>query len=162
MININALYEKEKEINSYFLKKYNYSQQPLFNQQVLELICETMELAYETKCFKYWRTNNSVDIEKTIKEYADCLMITLGFCDIANVDINKVKIPDGDDVVIHFIKIAKAASKIRPNLSENNLLEILGRLLKISILLEFTDEDIEKYCFSKMEYTLSMIKNDKF
>ena len=162
MISIEYLYKLEKEINSYFLRKYDYSKKPLFIQQVLELMCESMELANETKCFKYWRPNDVVDIEKMSKEYADCIMITLGFCDIANVDISKVKLSEENDVVTQFIELGKDASKIKPRLNKNLLLEILGRLLKLSILLGFTEEDIKKHVVGKFEYTLDMIKNDKF
>ncbi|MDD3305059.1 MAG: hypothetical protein PHT75_02920 [Bacilli bacterium] len=52
-MNINLIYKKEKIINAEFRKKYNYSDPVIFYEQVLELIVELSELAYETKCFKY-------------------------------------------------------------------------------------------------------------
>ena len=52
-MDLNEIYRKEKIINSYFRGKYNYDNEEIFNKQVLELLCELSEFAYETKCFKY-------------------------------------------------------------------------------------------------------------
>ena len=54
-MNLNEIYKKEKIINSHFRRKYNYDNEEIFNKQVLELLCELSEFAYETKCFKYWK-----------------------------------------------------------------------------------------------------------
>ena len=48
-MNLKEIYEKEKIINSYFRKKYDYENEEIFYKQVLELICELSEFAYETK-----------------------------------------------------------------------------------------------------------------
>ena len=65
-MNLNDIYNKEKIINSYFKKKYDYSNEEIFNKQVLELICELSEFAYETKCFKYWKNETKSNPEITI------------------------------------------------------------------------------------------------
>ena len=57
-MNLNEIYKKEKIINAHFRKKYNYESEDIFNKQVLELLCELSEFAYETKCFKYWKDEN--------------------------------------------------------------------------------------------------------
>ena len=54
-MDLNEIYKKEKIINSHFRKKYDYNNEEIFNKQVLELLCELSEFAYETKCFKYWK-----------------------------------------------------------------------------------------------------------
>ena len=85
-MNLNEIYKKEKIINSHFRRKYNYDNEEIFNKQVLELLCELSEFAYETKCFKYWKNEKQSSPDITIPEFADCLMITLCFCDLANID----------------------------------------------------------------------------
>ena len=78
-MNLNEIYQKEKIINSHFRKKYDYANEEIFNKQVLELLCELSEFAYETKCFKYWKNETPSSPDITIAEFADCLMITLCF-----------------------------------------------------------------------------------
>lgn len=157
MINIIKIYDKEKIINSKFKEKYNYSDPTIFYKQVLELIVEISELAYETKCFKYWKLDKPSPAEITIPEYADCLMITLCLCDLANIEINNLINIKEDDMVKIFIKLNYLASQITMDLNEQLLLEILSHLLKLAQLLGFTDNQLEEYCFNKMEKTLKMI-----
>ena len=75
-MDLNEIYRKEKIINSYFRGKYNYDNEEIFNKQVLELLCELSEFAYETKCFKYWKNEKQSSPDITIPEFADCLMIS--------------------------------------------------------------------------------------
>jgi dimeric dUTPase (all-alpha-NTP-PPase superfamily) len=158
MLNFKAIYEKERIINKEFKKKYDYSNPNIFYKQVLELIVELSELAYETKCFKYWKNETSSSAEITIAEYADCLMIAFCFCDLAGVElVNLVEIKE-KDIVRQFIKLNKLASQIKMPLDKGLLLKILSNLLNLSKLLKFTDEELEKYCFAKMDKTLVMIK----
>lgn len=66
-MNLSEIYEKEKIINSYFRKKYNYNTSEIFYKQVLELLCELSEFAYETKCFKYWKNEKQSNMDITIQ-----------------------------------------------------------------------------------------------
>ena len=158
-MNIEEIYTKEKLINSYFRKKYDYSNIDIFNKQVLELICELSELAYETKCFKYWKNEKQSPKEVTIPEFADCLMITLSFCDLAG--IKKIKIFDvkENDIVKLFIETNKLASSLTIKLDKTKLLKILSNIMAISKLLKYTDEELNGYCMNKMNKTLAMISN---
>lgn len=72
---------------------------------MLQLINELNELAYETKCFKYWKNDKPSSAEKIIAEYADCLMITLPFCDLANIEIKNLPEPSEKNMVELFIKL---------------------------------------------------------
>lgn len=159
-MDILKLYEKEKLINSYFKKKYNYEDEDIFNKQVLQLICELSELAYETKCFKYWKNDTQSSAEVTILEFADCLMITLCFCDLGNIDISDIKAFNDTDMVKIFIKLNKLASSITINLEENILKDILAYLLNIANILGYTKEELELFCHQKMDRTLSRINGE--
>lgn len=160
MINIDSIYEKEKVINSKFRKKYDYSNPDIFYKQVLELTIEISELAYETKCFKYWKDDKSSSQEIIIAEYADCLMITLCFCDLANIKLSNLSKIAETDIVKLFIKLHNLASKITINLDEMLLLEILSNLLILPILLDLEAGVVEEHCYKKMEKTLKMISED--
>lgn len=159
MININSIYEKEKIINAKFKQKYDYSNPDILYKQILELIIEISELAYETKCFKYWKNDKPSPAEITIPEYADCLMITLCLCDLANVDISNLPQTSENDMIKLFIKLHNLASQLTFNLDKKLLLEILSNLLNLSKLLGFSDSELEENCSIKMKKTLTMISN---
>lgn len=156
-MNLNEIYKKEKIINAHFRKKYDYESEEIFNKQVLELLCELSEFAYETKCFKYWKNEKQSSPDITIPELADCLMITLCFCDLANIDEIKIENIDEKDMVKLFIETNIIASSLTMNLEKEKLLKILSNLLAISNLLNYSDDDLNNYCIEKMNKTLNMI-----
>ena len=141
-MDLNEIYKKEKIINSHFRKKYDYNNEEIFNKQVLELLCELSEFAYETKCFKYWKNEKQSSPDITIPEFADCLMITLCFCDLANIDKLVISEVDEKNMVNLFIETYKIASTLSFDLDREKLLKILSNLLAISKLLGYTDEQL--------------------
>ena len=148
-MNLNEIYEKERIINAHFRKKYNYESEEIFNKQVLELLCELSEFAYETKCFKYWKDEKLSSPEITIPEFADCLMITLCFCDLANIDEIKIENINEKDMVKLFIETNIIASSLTMNLEKEKLLKIISNLVAISKLLDYSEEELNKYCVEK-------------
>lgn len=157
-MDLNKNYAKEKRINSYFEKKYDYKNEEIFNKQVLELLCELSEFAYETKCFKFWKNESQSAPEVTISEFADCLMITLCFCDLANIETIEIEEIKEKDMVKMFIEAYKVASTLTINLDKDKLLKILSYLIAISNLLGYSDEELDTYCTKKMDKTLKMIR----
>ena len=159
-MDLNEIYRKEKIINSYFRGKYNYDNEEIFNKQVLELLCELSEFAYETKCFKYWKNEKQSSPDITIPEFADCLMITLCFCDLANVDELVVFDVLEKDMVKLFIDCHKVAATLSIDLEKEKLFKILSNLIALSKLLNYSDEELYKYCIGKMDKTLKMISDN--
>jgi dimeric dUTPase (all-alpha-NTP-PPase superfamily) len=159
-MNINEIYTKEREINKHFKEKYNYKDEKIFNKQVLQLLCELSEFAYETKCFKYWKNEKQSSKEITIPEFADCLMITLSFCDLANINEIEIEEIKEKNIVKLFIEAYKLASTITTNLEKEKLIKILSYLISISKLLNYTEEELKKYCFIKMNKTLKIITEE--
>ena len=160
-MDIDEIYKKEKIINAYFRKKYNYESEEIFNKQVLELLCELSEFAYETKCFKYWKNEKQSSPDITIPEFADCLMITLCFCDLANINELKIDNIEEKDIVKLFIEANKIASSLTINLDKEKLLKILSYLIALSKLLNYSDTELNDYCIKKMDNTLKMISEQK-
>ena len=159
-MNLNEIYKKEKIINSHFRRKYNYDDEEIFNKQVLELLCELSEFAYETKCFKYWKNETQSSPDITIPEFADCLMITLCFCDLANVEELIIEENNEKDMVKLFIETYKIASNLSIDLDKEKLFKILSNLVAISKLLNYSDNQLYEFCISKMEKTLKMISDN--
>jgi len=159
-MDLNEIYRKEKIINSHFKKKYDYNNEEIFNKQVLELLCELSEFAYETKCFKYWKNEKQSSPDITISEFADCLMITLCFCDLANIEKITIAEINGKDMVNLFIETHKIASMLSIDLDKEKLFKILSNLLAISKLLNYSDEQLYECCINKMDKTLNMISGN--
>ena len=156
-LNLNEIYKKEKIINAHFRKKYNYKSEEIFNKQVLELLCELSEFAYETKCFKYWKNEKQSRPDITIPEFADCLMIVFCFCDLANIEEIKIEKIAEKDMVKLFIEANKTASSLTMNLEKEKLLRIISYLIAISKLLNYSYDELNHYCMEKMNKTLKMI-----
>ena len=125
---------------------------------MLELHCELSEFAYETKCFKYWKNEKESSPEITISEFADCLMITLGFCDLSNIDDLVIKENNNKNIVELFLETHRLVSTLSKNLEKEILFKILSNLLAISKLLNYTDKQLYDFCINKMDKTLEMIR----
>ncbi|MNV81260.1 hypothetical protein D3C71_1749150 [compost metagenome] len=95
--------------------------------------------------------------EITISEYADCLMIILSLCDLADIEIVNLSQISETNIVQLFIKLHNLTSQITMNLNKELLLEIVSNLVALSNLLEFSDKELEEYCEAKMNKTLKMI-----
>lgn len=156
-MNLREIYCKEKRINSYFRKKYDYTNEDIFYKQVLELICELSEFAYETKCFKYWKQETQSSPEITIPELADCLMISLCFCDLANIEEIQIEQVNETNMTKLFIETNQLVSSLTINLDKEKLLRIVSYLIALSKLLNYNEEELNKYCMIKMDKTLNMI-----
>lgn len=87
-------------------------------------------------------------------------MITLCFCDLANVDKLVIKESNEKNMVSLFIETHKIASTLSIDLDKEKLLKILSNLISISKLLNYSDEQLYKYCISKMDKTLKMISDN--
>ena len=84
-------------------------------------------------------------------------MITLCFCDLANIDEIKIENINEKDMVKLFIETNIIASSLTMNLEKEKLLIILSNLVAISKLLDYSEEELNKYCIEKMNKTLKMI-----
>lgn len=84
-------------------------------------------------------------------------MITLCFCDLINLEEITLEEIKEKDMVKLFIEANKLASSLTKSLEKETLLKILSYLIEISKLLNYSDEELEKYCHIKMNKTLKMI-----
>ena len=84
-------------------------------------------------------------------------MITLCFCDLAKIEEIKVEKNEEKDMVKLFIETNIIASSLTMNLEKEKILKILSNLLAISKLLDYSEEEFNKYCMEKMNKTLKMI-----
>ena len=84
-------------------------------------------------------------------------MITLCFCDLANIEEIQIEDISETDMVKLFIESNKLASSLTINLDKEKLLKLLSYLIALSKLLDYSDEELNNYCLEKMNKTLKMI-----
>lgn len=145
---LEKLYLRERESNQYFREKYDYQNPETFNKLVLEMIMEINELAYETKCFKYWKDEKMSSAEITIHELADCFVILFSLCDLANIDVKEITstpVSKEPSLVKEFISLTNLASQITMDLDHSLLLNILSKLKNVKNLLGFSDAEYEQF-----------------
>lgn len=84
-------------------------------------------------------------------------MITLCFCDLADIEKIQIENIEEKDMVKLFIEANKIASSLTMNLEKEKLFKILSYLIALSKLLNYSDDELNKYCIDKMNKTLEMI-----
>lgn len=84
-------------------------------------------------------------------------MITLGFCDLSNIDDLIIKENNNKNMVELFLETHRLVSTLSKNLEKEILFKILSNLLTIAKLLNYTDKQLYDFCIDKMNKTLEMI-----
>ena len=84
-------------------------------------------------------------------------MITLGFCDLSNIDDLIIKENNNKNMAELFLKTHRLVSTLSKNLEKEILFKILSNLLTIAKLLNYTDKQLNNFCINKMNKTLEMI-----
>lgn len=84
-------------------------------------------------------------------------MITLGFCDLSNIDDLIIKENNNKNMVELFLETHRLVSTLLKNLEKKILFKILSNLFTIAKLLNYTDKQLNDFCINKMNKTLEMI-----
>lgn len=84
-------------------------------------------------------------------------MITLCFCDLANIDDLIIEENNNKNMVELFLETHRLVSTLSRNLEKEILFKILSNLLAISKLLNYTYKQLYDFCIDKMNKTLEMI-----
>ncbi len=84
-------------------------------------------------------------------------MITLGFCDLSNIDDLIIKENNNKNMVELFLETHRLVSTLLKNLEKEILFKILSNLFTIAKLLNYTDKQLNDFCINKMNKTLEMI-----
>jgi len=79
IMEIKELMTLQKDLDNYIIRKKELQQDPntRLTDLTLAMMVECSEFANETKSFKYWKKDKSIDKEKTIEEYVDILFFWL-------------------------------------------------------------------------------------
>lgn len=154
------IYEANKELDDLFAKKYDLNDNDIFLMNVLELLVEIGELANETKCFKYWSIKAPNSRSIVLDEYADCMLMTLAFCNWLQVSLDEEFLePTRRKVYEQFIYLYKISSSLKDNYNKETIREILANLIYLGSLLNFSDQDIIDGCLHKINKNKQRLQN---
>ncbi len=147
-IKLNDVYKANKELDQMF--NNTFPDDEMYKKNKLELLVEIGELANETRYFKYW-SNKPIDMELVRGEYADCIIITLYFFNIMNINLDEdFKTVDEYDKVDIFGRLYKLASDFYYHDDKEIIKEIFVTIFKLGYLIGFNDEDIINACMMKI------------
>ena len=146
------IYEENKKLDEIFNELYDNNSSDTFRKNVLELLVELGELANETRCFKYWSSKGPSDKKIILEEFADCMLMTLCFCNMLEVDLKEEFIESqNNDAVEQFISLYYESSKLISDFNKDRIKTVLVNLIKLGNLIELSDEDIINGCLLKIE-----------
>ena len=152
------IYHENKKLDEIFLKKYE-NVEKYYEKNVIELIVELSEFANETKCFKYWSIK-TMDKEKALEEYADCITMSLSFFTTFNIDLEIINHSDNNDILDLFNVIYSNATKLYKEKDENLVRQIFSDILYLGTLLEISENEAYKACTKKMKIIKERLESD--
>ena len=155
----NDVYKANKELDEMF--NVSFPDVEMVKKNKLELLVEIGELANETRYFKYW-SNKPIDIDLVKMEYADCIIITLYFFNIMNIDLDEeFKEIDEYNKVDIFGRLYKLASDFYYDDDKELIKEIFVTIINLGYLIGFSDNDIIDSCMTKINKNKGRFKEEK-
>lgn len=160
METLKKIYERNKELDHIFMKKYE-AQEPLyFEKNCIEFLVEFGEFVNETKCFKYW-TIKKPKMEDVYEELADCITMILTMHYVLKMDITNLKEHHKSTNVLEVINhIYGQGSKLMTKLNEDLVKDILANLFYLAELLELDKEEIYRVLTYKQDKVEERLNSD--
>ena len=154
----NDVFKSNKELDEMF--NNTFPDDEMVKKNKLELLVEIGELANETRYFKYWR-NDPMDMNLVRGEYADCIIITLYFFNIMNINLDEEfkKIDEYNNVDI-FARLYKLASDFYYNDDKEIIKEIFVTIINLGYIIGFNDSDIIDACMTKINKNKAHFKEN--
>lgn len=152
MKNYNIVYNENKKLDETFDVLYDNHNEDIVRKNILELLVEISELANETRCFKYWSVKKVDNREEILEEFADCMLMSLYFCNMIELDIENISLKDTEsDIIKQFLKLYEISSKLSVSLEKDTIIDILINLVNLGKLLNFSEEEIIDGCLKKIK-----------
>jgi dimeric dUTPase (all-alpha-NTP-PPase superfamily) len=144
----NDVLKSNKELDEMF--NNTFPDDEMVKKNKLELLVEIGELANETRYFKYW-SNKPIDMELVRGEYADCIIITLYFFNIMNINLDEefMRIDEYNKIDI-FGRLYKLASDFYYTDDKELIKEIFVTIINLGYMIGFNNDDIIDACMTKI------------
>lgn len=149
-MNLEKLFNLQKELDSRILKEHNLNGEILFSQKALALQVEVGELANETRCFKYWSKKEPSPVENILEEFVDCLHFILSIgLDKNFQNIMLTAENYGDKITEQFLDLFIDINDFLICSSIDHYITLFEDFLSLGLKLGFTEGQIEEAYLKK-------------
>ena len=160
METLNKIYQRNKELDHIFMKKYEEKEPLYFEKNCIEFLVEFGEFVNETKCFKYWSIKKP-KMDDVYEELADCITMTLTMYYVLDLELDDLKEHHKTENILELINyIYSQGSKLMFKLNEDLVKDILTNLFYLADLLELDKEEIYRVLSYKQDKVEERLNSD--
>lgn len=141
-MNLNSLFEKQKELDEYIYQKNNVTVEQVFKRKIVAFIEELYELANELQFFKYWKENINIDRQRAIEEYIDVIHFTLSIANDLGVHEHKYVKTQPRDLNDLVIGITNLATVISISKDKEHVKSLINNVIALGYQLGLTEKDV--------------------
>lgn len=139
-MNLNSLFEKQKELDKYIYEKNNVTAKEVFERKIVALLVELGELANELQFFKYWKENISIDGQRAIEEFIDLIHFAIGLAVDLGIDEHKYSGMRPRDLNKLFIGIANLATVLSISKEKEHAKLLIDNVITLGYQLGLNEE----------------------
>ncbi len=160
-MDINKLFQMQKELDEYIEKENGLESVPLFDRKILALLVEVGELANETRCFKFWSKKGPSEKKVIVEEFVDGLhfILSLGI----EKGLEELEWSGYDyshqDITKQFLDLYESISHFEKEQSIPNYEHVLTHYFYLGKLLDFSKEEITQAYIEKNKINFERQKN---
>ena len=141
-MNLNSLFEKQKELDKYIYKKNNVTAKEVFERKIVALLVELGELANELKFFKYWKENINIDRQRAIEEYIDVIHFAIGLAVDLGINEHEYIETQPQDLNKLFIGITNLATVLSTSREKEHAKTLINIVIALGYQLGLTEETV--------------------
>jgi len=141
-MNLNSLFEKQKELDEYIYEKNNVTAKEVFERKIVALLVELGELANELQFFKYWKENINIDRQRAIEEYIDVIHFTIGLAVDLGIDEHKYIETQPRDLNKLFIGITNLATVLSTSKEKEHAKTLLNNIIALGYQLGLDEQTV--------------------
>ena len=141
-MNLNSLFEKQKELDEYIYEKNNVTAKKVFEKKIVALLVELGELANELQFFKYWKENINIDGQRAIEEYIDVIHFAIGLAVDLGIDEHEYIETPPQDLNKLFIGITNLATIISISKNKEHVKSLINYVIALGYQLGLTEETV--------------------
>src|SRR5690554_6655921 len=139
-MNLNSLFEKQKELDKYIYEKNNVTAKEVFERKIVALLVELGELANELQFFKYWKENINIDGQRAIEEYIDVIHFAIGLAVDLGIDEHEYIETQPRDLNKLFIGITNLATVLSTSKEKEHAKTLINNVIALGYQLGLTEE----------------------
>ena len=139
-MNLNSLFEKQKELDEYIYEKNNVTAEEIFEKKIVAFLDELFELANELQFFKYWKDEIVIDRQRAKEEYIDVIHFTISIANAVGINQHKYIDTKPRDLNKLFLGITNLATVISVSKSKEHVKSLINNVIALGYQLGLTEE----------------------